>query len=167
MMDIDLGDVIVRYASRGILIDTNILLMFAVGCTDRRQIPKFKRTRQFRPEDFDLLSVFLSRFNRKVTTPSVLTEVSNLAGQLSEPLRTRCFRRLSEEIQLLEEHYDRSASIAENDLFVAIGLTDCAIRLAAEDRYLVLTDDYRLANRLDHLRIDAVNFNYLRALPRR
>ena len=166
-MDIDLPDAFVRYASRGILMDTNILLMFVVGRADRRQIPKFKRTAKFKPEHFDLLSAFLSHFHRKVTTPSILAEVSNFAGQLNEPLRKQCFHRLSREIQLLHEHYDPSTTIAEDDLFLDVGLTDCAIRLAARDQYLVLTDDLELASRLNHLGVTAVNFNHLIPLPRR
>ena len=38
-----------KYASRGVLVDTNILLLFVVGAFDRELIPRFKRTSHFAP----------------------------------------------------------------------------------------------------------------------
>lgn len=154
---------VAKYASRGVLIDSNIVLLYVVGGTDPQMIAQHKRTQSFRIDDFHLLDEFLARFHRKVTTPSILTEVSNLAGQIGEPLRSRCLQRLRQEIEELHEHFDPSVSIAADELFPAIGLTDCAIKWAAQTGYLVLTDDFRLTNRLTSLKIDAINFNHLRA----
>jgi hypothetical protein len=36
----------------GLLIDTNLLVLFAVGTVNRNRIEKFKRTRQYTKTDF-------------------------------------------------------------------------------------------------------------------
>ena len=65
-----------KYHSRGVLVDTNILLLRFVGDFDRDLIPRFKRTAQFVVEDYDLLKRLLVRFNSTITTPHILAEVN-------------------------------------------------------------------------------------------
>ncbi len=69
-----------RYRSRGVLVDSNVLLLYFVGAYQRQLVPRFKRTAQFTVEDYDLLVHFLSNFRRIVTTPNILTEVNGLLG---------------------------------------------------------------------------------------
>ena len=75
------------YRWEGLLIDSNLLLLLFVGLRDRDRIQKFKRTAQFTIRDFERLAAFIRRFKEVVTTPSILTEVSNLLGQLPESLK--------------------------------------------------------------------------------
>src|SRR3954447_22368769 len=65
---------------RSLLIDTNVLVLLVVGTWDRSAIRAHRRTRQFAPADFDLLEFQMRRYARVLTTPGVLTEVSNLMG---------------------------------------------------------------------------------------
>ena len=153
-----------RYRSLGILVDTNILLLYVVGLVNRDRIPRFKRTQQFIPEDFDLLTQILRSFQTIVTTPNILTEVNSLANQLGEPERSRCFHLFSQAIANLQETYETSALLAQSPEFPRIGLTDCSILSAARDRYLVLTDDLQLAAQLQSQNIDTINFNNIRPL---
>jgi len=44
-----------KYYKKGIIIDTNILLLYLVGRVNRDRIARFKRTATFLPEDYDLL----------------------------------------------------------------------------------------------------------------
>lgn len=44
-----------KYSTKGILIDTNIFLLYLIGSVNRKRISRFKRTIQFVPEDYDLL----------------------------------------------------------------------------------------------------------------
>lgn len=155
-------DVLARYSRRGILIDTNILLLLLIGLFDRRLIGQFKRTRIFATEDFDLLCRILSRFERRVTTPHILTEVSNLAGQLPDAHRSACFKMLSRLIGQMPEHYLASSEIATVGVFERFGLTDCGIEQVAVGAYLVLTDDFKLASHLQTIGVDVINFNHIR-----
>ena len=81
--------------SNPLFVDTNLLLVLVVGLLDPEQVEKFKRTRSYTREDYSLLSDFVSGYDGLLTTPNVLTEVSNLAGYLSEPLRKQAFATLA------------------------------------------------------------------------
>ncbi len=151
-----------RYHSRGVLVDTNILLLYFVGRFKREQVPNFKRTNQFTPEDFDLLDRLLSHFNRIVTTPNVLSEVNSLSAQLGEPAKTSYFSEFAKGIETLDEHYIESAAASRIEHFPKLGLTDCAIFQCAKGQFLVLTDDFRLYQLMDKSGVDVINFSHLR-----
>lgn len=154
-----------RYRSRGVLVDSNVLLLYFVGRFKRGLVPRFKRTAKFREEDYDLLELFLSNFRRIVTTPNVLTEVNSLLGQLGEPLKGDCMRGFGSVIGLLGEQYVPSADVAQVEQFARLGLTDNVIARLAEGSYLVLTDDAKLTCFLQRVPVDVINFNHLRPLP--
>lgn len=158
-------ELVERYRSRGVLVDSNVLLLYFVGRFQRQLVPDFKRTAQFKVEDYDLLELFLSNFQRIVTTPNILTEVNSLLGQLGEPRKSNCIKGFAGGIGLLGEHYVPSADAAQVDQFAKLGLTDTVIAHLAEGSYLVLTDDAKLTCFLQRIPVDVVNFNHLRPLP--
>lgn len=118
---------IAAYKDKGLLIDTNILLLFFVGLHSRKSIQGFKRTDRFTPEDFDILAGVLQRFKQVVTTPSILTEVSNLLGQSPKGMRLSVFQRFSIGIQRFREHFTPSSKLAQEPCFPRFGLTDAGI----------------------------------------
>jgi rRNA-processing protein FCF1 len=69
---------------------------------------------------------------------------------------------LGQGITRLAESYIESATAAKIDKFTKFGLTDCGIIHVAREQYLVLTDDLRLANYLQKIGIDTLNFNHIR-----
>lgn len=160
----EISDLISRYKYKGILVDTNILLLYFVGTIRRTRISQFGRTKQFTPQDFDLLILFLSDFATMATTQSILTEVSNFIDKLGEPERTDCYGLLAVEISSLQESCIPSRDIASTEWpFAAFGLTDCGIvETAKRHQYLVLTDDLKVANFLRSEGVDTINFNDLR-----
>jgi rRNA-processing protein FCF1 len=153
-----------QYRQKGILIDTNILLLYFIGAINRARISKFNRTEKFVPEDFDTLLEIMSFFSRRVTTPNILTEVNSLTNQLGEPERSHCFAVFSRSLSLFDESYVASNPISQRAEFLRFGLTDCGILELAQDRFLVLTDDLKLTVHLHSQGIDAINFNNLRTL---
>ncbi len=155
-------DLVNRYCRKGILIDTNILLLWLVGSTNKARITQFNRTQNFEPRDYELLAYVFKKFQRILTTPNILTEVSNLINQLGEPERSRCFSIFARDIVKLDEIYTDSHAITATDKFSKFGLTDCGIVNVAKDNYLVLTDDLKLASYLQSLGIDTINFNNIR-----
>ena|SRR5271157_5781105 len=157
-----IDELISKYAKRGILIDTNVLLLFFMGQVDINRITTFKRTEQFTVEDFGLIEKLLSLFKTKVTTPNILTEVSNLAGQLSGPLKSLFLERLGQQINVLSEKYCPSKTACGHPYFNKCGLTDATILSIAQNKFLVLTDDFRLAGLISSLGIDVINFNHIR-----
>ncbi|HAG85778.1 MAG TPA: hypothetical protein DCL61_32725 [Cyanobacteria bacterium UBA12227] len=157
-----LSSLFAAYRQKGILIDTNILLLWFVGAVNRDRISTFNRTQKFLPEDYDTLLQILASFQKIVTTPNILTEVNSLANQLGEPERSQCFSIFAHLVARLDEFYRESQNVASQDKFVKFGLTDCGIMDLARDRYLVLTDDLKLAHYLQKIGIDTINFNNIR-----
>ena len=152
-----------RFRAKGLLVDTNLLLLLIVGASDITLIGPdgFKRTRIYTSDDFRLLKLFTEQFPSIVTTAHVLTEVSNLIGQLFGEKRPRCFDDLSAFITRTVELPMPSSKAADRAEFRLLGLTDCALAELAED-YLVLTDDARCAKALNEAGIEVLNFNNLR-----
>jgi len=139
------------------------LLLLFVGLWDRSRIPKFKNTKIFTEDDFDLLMEILDGFGNVVTTTHILAEISNLSGQHGDPERSDLFRKLVSLIPLLPE-YHLGADIAVVDpVFVRLGLTDAAIAAIASDRGLhVLTTDFDLWAHLQKIGVASYNFNHIR-----
>jgi rRNA-processing protein FCF1 len=157
-------DLLPTYRQKGVLVDTNILLLYVIGSLDEKLLLRHKRTQQFTIEDYRLLNDLLAAFDRVVTSPGVLTEVSNLSGQIDAKTRTLCLRHLAEVIQPLHEVHLESRSVADAEHFSNLGLSDSAIIEIARGSYLVLTDDFTLAQFLAHNNVDVINFNHLRIL---
>lgn len=151
-----------KYKQKGIIIDTNILLLLFVGSVNKKRISKFNRTEQFSPEDYDLLVEIISYFSKIVVTPNILTEVSNFINQLSEPERSKALDFLAKVLTKWDEFYIESSTATQVEKFTKFGLTDSGIISLAKEKYLVLTDDFKLANYLEKIEIDAVNFNHIR-----
>ena len=157
-----LDALIARYRSRGVLIDANLLILYFVGEFDVRQISRFRRTREYQESDYRLLKAFLELFPVKVTTPNILTEVSNLSRDMPGWLRDQFFERLRAGFELLTEEYQPSSAGAADPIFVRLGLADAVITQIAPKRYLVMTDDFPLSNYLAAIQADVVNINHLR-----
>lgn len=162
----EIFELIRQYARRGVLVDTNILLLYFVGMVRQERIAQFGRTEQFTPKDFDLLLTFLSNFSTVATTPGILTEVSSFINQLREPDRSACYAILALEISALQESYIPSQNVVSTDWYFAeFGLTDCGIaEVAKRHQYLVLTEDSKVANFLRLQQIDVISFKDLRLI---
>jgi hypothetical protein len=53
-----------------LLIDTNLLVLFALGTVNRKRIETFKRTRQYAEADFDLLLRLLDHTGQVYSLPT-------------------------------------------------------------------------------------------------
>jgi len=155
-------EIILGYKNKGVLIDANILLLFCIGTLNKDYIPKFKRTSMYVVEDFDILTTFLSLFTKVVTTPNVLTEVSNLANSLTGKYRDSFGVILSKAIEMCDEKYLESVNVANTYELYHFGISDAIMLRLAKSHYLLLTDDLRLSHYAMGNGINVVNFNHLR-----
>lgn len=146
-----------------VFVDTNLFLVLLVGGLDPDQIERFKRTKAYTREDYALLVMFVKRFKRILITPNVLTEVSNLAGQLTDPLRREARIALAQMTQDLHERYLPSRDLVVDPHFPVLGLTDVSIAQSVGKDVTVITADLPLYHRLATAGIDAINFNHLRS----
>ena len=152
------AQLIAHHHSTGLLVDTNLLVLYLVGQTNRSRISNFKRTHCFAPEDYDLLEWLIARFSQLVSTPHILTEASNLtrlAGRELVELRSN-FKMVAER---MVELYEPSKLVVSDPCFIQLGLTDAAI---ARQRLLVLTVDLDLYLLLEQRGVDVINFNHIR-----
>ena len=152
-----------RYKTKGILIDTNLMVLIAVGNYSADRILTFKRTVQYTLEDYDLMTKIVAYFDRRITTPHILAEVDNLIRQLPQaehqPLASSMERLISD----MFEVYIPSTNAARTPRFFGLGLTDSVTMLATQE-VLAITDDFRLSGSLSHLGRDVLSINHIRTL---
>ncbi len=151
-----------RHRTRGAILDSNLLLLLVVGRVDRALIGRFKRTREFREGEFDLVAGLAGSFSRLFSTPNILTEVSNLGGQLGGPDRPSFFQVLGRTIEKLEESYIESRRAASTPAFERLGLADSTTSLLAQQGIGVVSGDFHLVGSLRAAGVDALNFNHVR-----
>lgn len=156
------NQLVTKYHSSGILLDTNVLLLYCIGQYDRGRVGRFKRTEQFTPEDYDLLSRLLLSFRIVATLPHVLAEVNSLSSQLPRALLDDYRSSFRTSIAELTEDYLPSTMAASRKEFLYLGLTDAAIIEATIGKFLVLTDDLSLFSSLSRADVDVLNFTTLR-----
>lgn len=146
-----------------LFIDTNLLLVLLIGVLDPAQIERFKRTKDYGRKDFELLRAFVGNYDRLLTTPNILTEVSNFVGQLSEPLRRRAYITLKNLTDsTIEEQYWPTTELTQFPAFPMLGLADVSVFAAAESGVTILTADFPLYNRLTSAGLVAINYTHLR-----
>ena len=153
-----------RYRGKGLLVDTNLLLLLTIGRCNPSLIQRFKRTQKYDKDDFVFLAHLVGLFSKHVTTPHVITEISNLATSLPEHIRPGYFTSLVSQFEPYSEETAPFAAVSRMDMFVKFGVTDTAITHIARNKYLVLTDDFPLANFLQKQKQDVINFNHLRQM---
>jgi predicted nucleic acid-binding protein len=150
---------------RAILLDANLLLLVAIGKFDKSLIGR-KRLDGYTHRDFDLLRALVDPFTRNLTTPHLLTEISNLADHSLAKNQHHRFRKfLAEEIfSNLDEHWISAKELSQTNEFHQLGLADAAICRLADERIRVLSVDAALCNVLWGRGVDVRNFNHLRNL---
>ena len=163
----NLLDIIKRFRSRGLLLDSNLLLMLCIGSVDRKLVRKFKRTKAYSENDYDILCRFVGAFQKILTTPNILTEVNNLGRNLEEEHRNEFQGVFSRVTNILSEEYTESRAAVGIPVFRDCGLADSVTFCMSQSRNgcLLLTDDRQLAGKVRKSGGAALNFDNLRHIP--
>ncbi len=92
-----------------------------------------------------------------------MTEVSNLAGSnnMHGKILASFFEKFTSKLTEIPEKYIQSKSINKK-IICNYGLTDAGIIHLIKDKYLLLTDDFKLHGFASSKNIDAINFNHIR-----
>ena len=151
-----------KHRHSGVAIDTQLLLLLWVGNFDRSLIGRFKRVKKYSETDFDLLVGLVARCPKLVTTPNVLTELSNWAGQLPEDLVEEFREEFRRAVAKLNERLFESVAVTQLDGFLRLGLADSTLINLAKQDVLVLTDDHPLYQQLVADNLPAINFTHVR-----
>lgn len=144
---------------RGVILDTNVLLLFIAGNANRSLISEITATRAYQDSDYETLKRLVNRFRSILVTPNILTETSNLLGHRKQ---TRLFLAFSVFISGAREYYVPSASVAARSDLPRFGLTDLTIDECSGSNVAVITDDGPLYHFLLGRGVPAINFTYHR-----
>ena len=148
---------------RGIVIDTNVLLLLLVGSYDPRCIEGHRRlSTRYSVSDFDKLTSFLANYDRLVVVPSSLSEISNLISYSDDPVSTGIKLSFCAFVREALEVYSPSAKIIETNEFRWLGLSDAAqIQAAERDDHVLLTVDGPLYAAALQRGVQALHFSAL------
>jgi hypothetical protein len=164
MLDV-LDDLIRRHRDSGILIDTNLLLVFLMALWNEKVTLDFKRTQGYTADELTYLKLIVGEFQQWIVTPSVLAEVSNLAGQLPHDKRNSFFAFLSKVLAngpFVERFTELPKVVDDGSCFARLGFTDASIERLGASGIPVLTDDAVLYVRLQQQSIESFNFHHVR-----
>ena len=139
-----------------LLLDTNVLLLLIAG-TLRPGIIGQKRLQNFDEEDFALVANLAQSTSSHVSTPHILTEVSNFLGSGKQLLVEGGSNYLANYIALLDEIHVPARDLVTCAEFHTLGLTDAAIHQLADTATHVISVDFHLCNRLALKGVDVVN----------
>ena len=152
-----------KYLLNGIIVDTNLLILFLIGIYDSRYISKFKITCKYSEEDFKILKDIVKGFKKIIITPHIVAELSNLSMKIPENRLKEYFKYFIEILKKSDEINIDKNSILLNKYIDKIGVTDVGIMLASENNeFLFITDDFQLANISFSKGLPVINFNHIR-----
>jgi hypothetical protein len=164
----DLPALVGQYRTKGILLDSNLLVLLFVGLLDPDRVQSFSRTKNhgFTENEFSLLEkVVLSTSAKVITTPHILTEATGfIRSGFYGKVQLAALRIIAQVVQGFKERRRESRILVQTDYFYRFGLTDSAILDLPPKKYLVLSVDAGLVIALQKKGVDAVNFNHLRQL---
>jgi len=126
------------------LIDTNLLVLFVAGNLDKSKVGRHRRLRQFDTIDLDRVTQIAEANPKHVSTPNVLSEVSNHLNSGDQEIVPGTGVALSYYIQMLEEIYVPSRDLVTQVGFENFGLADTAIIDAARSTGSTVSSSVRV-----------------------
>ena len=155
-----------QYSQSGVLLDTNVLLLLWAYRVDPVLIGG-KKLEIYTTGDAELLYACVSKFQKILTTSSILTEVSNLAGlMLYGTKKTQLFELMYAFFNEPNADHVQHCSLHGVELpaptFVKLGYTDASIISVAKTLHFLLTDDLDLFLDAQAQQIPTINFTHMR-----
>ncbi|WP_180189943.1 hypothetical protein [Acinetobacter sp. YH01018] len=146
---------------KGVLLDTNLLILLVVGLVDTKLISTHKKLRIYSEDDFKLLVGILDTSSKLVATPHILAETSNLAihGMYNE-LEAKTFLVLKgiTSSDKFEEVHELIKTITNHDGYLKFGVSDIGLLEALSNGYVLLTDDWKLSGYAEQKGYDVLNY---------
>jgi hypothetical protein len=109
---------------KSVLIDTNLLVLLAVGNVAPQQIGKHRRLKSFDAVDFAILLKAIDDFSRHLTLPNTFTETSNLIGSGERSIAASASLWLAKYALQVAEVYEPSEKVVQGAHYMRLGLTD-------------------------------------------
>lgn len=160
-----------RHAANGVILDSNLLIIYLVGLHDPKEVERFlpgarKGSIVCFPKDFDLIKGFLLKYGvtKFIVTPHILTEVSNIT--FSDFPDTKTQKYIQNAINFFKLAHEKEAK--KDDLvkkyhLPLVGFSDSSIiETAKNESCLVLTQDLKCMALLEKEGCCVYNINHLR-----
>ena len=140
----------------------NLLVHWIVGNLDSSRIGT-RRLKEFNLDHLTILNDIVNQYDHHVSTPNILTEVSNFIGPGFQKLCKNGAKTLGLYIESLKEIYVPSKKVLSEPFYQSLGLADSSMIELAKNGNYVITADGQLYGRMAHLRVDVDNFWHLTA----
>lgn len=130
-------------AHRGLVIDTNLLLLLVIGAVENgRFISKSNRLNGFNELDYQIIVKIISAFDQVYLTSYIAAETSNLIDLTghAKKLAYGIARLLFSEFKQIKVCIKNDCS---DENFLRFGLTDASI-ISLATKYTILTNDNRM-----------------------
>ncbi len=154
--------------ARSLLLETNLLLFYLVAQVDLTLLQSFKRVSNLKTSDLQPLRDLVEAFSLLVTTPHILTEVSNFIDQAPQHWRLRLIDALRSFVVDSPEYFEASRVLVNKREFAQLALADVSL-LSLSHTAVIATLDYELFQRIAVAGGQAVHLDHVRgeAAPRR
>lgn len=155
-----------HYREDGILLDTNVLLLYWAYRFDKTLIGG-KRLEKYTLDAAELLDACVAQFQRILTTATILTEFSNLFAQMLSGRKKRDM--FAQMLPLFTAptpptvlHRSIDGIALEAEVFQSLGFTDASIVAIAQGQHFVLTDDLDLFLTIQKRGSATIHFTHMR-----
>lgn len=147
----EIGKFIANYQPEGIIVDTNILILFLIGSYNPDSIANCEilnnSNKKYSVDDFVLLKKIFSYFKKLVITPQIIAELSNLSitsGDIYGDKLTHYLLTVIKFLKSAEERHQKSDCLWGMELKVIgeYGFTDMTMfELSRQTNMPILTDE--------------------------
>jgi predicted nucleic acid-binding protein len=146
-----------RFKPQGIIVDTNILILFLLGSCNSSLIEKSRllnnNDKNYSKEDFALLKDIIQLFDEVIITPQIIAEISNLSITGNRAVYgTQLLKYLQTVIDFLKRNEERHHKIeclwdTKLEIIANFGFTDITMfELSRQEKIPILTDDVEFFN---------------------
>ncbi len=149
----------------GIILDTNLLILYLIGNYDPNFITRFRKTSNYTIDDFLILKDIVKESSKIIVTPNILTELSNhtFDGSFSGSGFDEYYKEVIDFLNNAEEKLVEKDVIKDYEKlkyfgFADISILDTSMKLECS----LLTDDSALYGLTNSLSISTLNINHLR-----
>jgi hypothetical protein len=146
----------------GLLLDTNLLLLYLVGIARSGDIGSHKRLKMFERRHFEILLDLIQPYKNVAVTPHCLAEVWNMIGEQSNAFdldRAQLIEFARGFVAEAIEVYEPAKQLVERDEIRWLGIADVSQLSAALERGFAMTSaDGRLCHQAMALGIETHHF---------
>ena len=149
--------------SKGVIFDTELLLVVCIGIKDQNSISRNKRTSSYDKTDFNNFINILRFAGKRFVSPQILGELTNFVDDLTEPLRSEVLTIVKELCNGQEEIYVEKEILLKNRYwFFKTGFSDTSLlQICKDEKCVLFSSDFKLTGLANKAGLTAINYRNL------